>query len=89
MQAITMKARWRLEEILNAVTHGIGTALAVAALTAMLLLYYNDGVYHLTSCLIYGGSLILLYLASTLYHSFLMNELRRFLNSSIMRQFTS
>ena len=70
MQAITMKARWRLEEILNAVTHGIGTALAVAALTAMLLLYYNDGVYHLTSCLIYGGSLILLYLASTLYHSF-------------------
>ncbi len=64
------KARISLEEILNAVTHGIGAALSVAALVGMLIHYANGGVWHLTSCLIYGISLILLYLASTLYHSF-------------------
>jgi hemolysin III len=65
-----------LEEILNAVTHGIGAALAVAALVGMLVYYYNDGVWHLTSCLVYGLSLILLYLASTLYHSFKNERLK-------------
>lgn len=65
-----------LEEILNAVTHGIGAALAVAALVGMLVYYYNDGVWHLTSCLVYGISLILLYLASTLYHSFKNERLK-------------
>ena len=70
MNATVKKARISLEEILNAVTHGIGAALSVAALVGMLIHYANGGVWHLTSCLIYGISLILLYLASTLYHSF-------------------
>ena len=70
MNASVTKSRISLEEILNAVTHGIGAALSVAALVGMLFYYANGGVWHLTSCLIYGISLILLYLASTLYHSF-------------------
>ena len=70
MNASVTKSRISLEEILNAVTHGIGAALSVAALVGMLIYYANGGVWHLTSCLIYGISLILLYLASTLYHSF-------------------
>ena len=65
-----LKAPVTLEEILNAVTHGVGAALAVAALVGMLVHYADDGVWHTTSCLVYGISLILLYLASTLYHSF-------------------
>jgi hemolysin III len=68
--ASVTKVRPSLEEILNAVTHGIGAALSVAALVGMLFHYANGGVWHLTSCLVYGISLILLYLASTLYHSF-------------------
>lgn len=77
MNVLTVKpARLGFEEILNAVTHGVGTALAVAALTGMLLYYYNDGVWHLMSCLVYGVSLILLYLASTLYHSFRNERLK-------------
>lgn len=60
-----------LEEILNAVTHGIGTLFAVIALSILTAAaYIEGGVWHLVSFIIYGISLVLLYLASTLYHSF-------------------
>lgn len=60
-----------LEEILNAVTHGVGTLLAIIALSVLTTAaYLNGGVWHLVSFIIYGVSLVLLYLASTLYHSF-------------------
>ena len=70
MHTSAIRVHLDLEEILNAVTHGVGTAMAVVALVGMLILYESDGVWHTTSCIIYGASLILLYLASTLYHSF-------------------
>jgi hemolysin III len=57
------------EEIAHAVTHGIGIILSVVGL-ALLVTYaslYGD-VWHITSCSIYGTTLILLYTASTLYH---------------------
>lgn len=69
-------ARWKIEEVLNAVTHGIGTVLAVIALLVMLWLYNDGGMWHVVSCAIYGGSLVLLYLASTLYHSFTNEKLK-------------
>ena len=58
------------EEIANSVTHGIGIVLAIAALgtmTAFAGIYGN--VWHIVSVSIYGTTLILLYTASTLYHS--------------------
>lgn len=61
----------RLEEILNAVTHGIGAALALAGLVVLITAaWINGGTWHVVSFVIYGVSLVLLYLASTLYHSF-------------------
>jgi hemolysin III len=65
-----------LEEILNAVTHGIGTILAIIALCVMVGLYNDVSEWHLMSGAIYGGSLVLLYLASTLYHSFTNEKLK-------------
>ncbi|MBP1763118.1 MAG: channel protein, hemolysin family [Firmicutes bacterium] len=60
-----------MEEIMNAVTHGIGTALSLAGLIVLTIAAYSAGtVWHLVSFAIYGTSLVLLYLASTLYHSF-------------------
>lgn len=58
------------EEIANSVTHGVGTALAVAGLTSLVILavIYGD-TWRVVSFTIYGLSLIILYLASTLYHS--------------------
>lgn len=58
------------EEIANAVTHGIGTLLAVAALVLLILYSKNYGdIWYIVSFTVYGISLVLLYLESTLYHS--------------------
>ena len=62
------------EEIFNSVTHGVGAGLAVAA-TALLVvravLYAPaDGRgFYVTSFAIFGASLVVLYLMSTLYHA--------------------
>lgn len=59
-----------MEEKLNAVTHGIGTLFALVGLFILLFSSrLNGDVWHLVSSYIYGISLVLLYLASTLYHS--------------------
>lgn len=57
------------EEIANTLTHAFGTALAIASLVAMVLM--SDGErYRVVSASIFGGTLVLLYLSSTLYHAF-------------------
>jgi hemolysin III len=66
------------EEIANALTHGVGVGLAIAAL-ALLVTFsglYGDG-WRVVSFSIYGATLILLYLSSTLYHSFSSPRLKR------------
>ncbi len=60
----------RGEELANSITHGIGVALSIAGLavlTAFATLLGN--VWHIVSVSIYGTTQILLYTASTLYHS--------------------
>lgn len=58
------------EEIANSVTHGIGAALGVAALVMLVVLAALQGdPWRVVSFSIYGGTLIVLYLTSTLYHS--------------------
>jgi hemolysin III len=59
------------EEVANSVSHGIGTALAIAALIILLVLAVpGKKTVNIVGFSIYGATLILLYLASTLYHSF-------------------
>lgn len=58
------------EEIANSITHGIGIVLAIAALGILATfasIYGNP--WHVISVSVYGFTLILLYTASTLYHS--------------------
>ena len=59
------------EEIANSITHGIGAVLSIAALIILVIeaKRYGD-IWHLVSYSIFGSSLILMYLSSTLYHSF-------------------
>ncbi|MBI1767553.1 MAG: hemolysin III family protein [Bacteroidetes bacterium] len=58
------------EEIANAITHGIGALLAIAALVVLIVLAAVKGtVWHVVSFSIFGATLVLLYFASTLYHS--------------------
>jgi hemolysin III len=59
------------EEIFHSISHGIGAGLSIAGLTLLVVLavlYGNPA--HIISFTIYGVTLVVLYLASTLYHSF-------------------
>ena len=65
------------EEIANSITHGIGAFLSIVALIILIIVAgrYGD-IWHLVSFSIYGSTLILLYLSSTLYHSFTSPKLK-------------
>ncbi|HPE54872.1 MAG TPA: hemolysin III family protein [Bacteroidales bacterium] len=70
-----------LEEKLNVITHGFGFLLSIAALTLMVVFASIKGnAWHIVSSAIYGSSLVLLYLASTLFHSAKKQEIRNRLN---------
>ena len=57
------------EEVMNAVTHGLGTILAVAGANLLIASSALQGdPYKLGSSIVYGVSLTLLYLMSTVYH---------------------
>lgn len=59
------------EEIANAVTHGIGALLSIAALVLLIVFASLKGTAaHVVSFTIYGSAMLLLYSASTLVHSF-------------------
>ena len=65
------------EEIFNSITHGIGTILSIAALVTLVILAVMKGdAWHVVSFTIYGSTLILLYLSSTLYHSFTNEKIK-------------
>lgn len=65
------------EEIFNSITHGIGVLLSIAALVILVVLAVGKGnVWHVVSFSIYGSTMILLYLASTLYHSFTKEKVK-------------
>lgn len=58
------------EEIANSLTHGLGVVLSIAGLAVLTAFASVFGtVWHIVSCSIYGATQILLYTASTLYHS--------------------
>jgi len=58
------------EEIAHSITHGIGVLLSIAGLVILVAYASIRGTaWHVVSCSIYGSTLILLYSASTLYHS--------------------
>jgi hemolysin III len=64
------------EEIANSITHGIGALLGIVAMPILLIFSaqsYSDVGYKIAASIVYCPSMILLYMASTLYHS-LTNE---------------
>jgi len=75
--ASTHTFSWR-EEIANAITHGIGALLSVAALVLLVVFAAWKGTaWHVVSFSIYGTSMLLLYTASTLVHSFPAGKAKR------------
>ncbi|WP_420570850.1 PAQR family membrane homeostasis protein TrhA [Kordia sp.] len=77
-----------LEEKLNIISHGIGVVLGVIALVFLVIHAIQHGeTIHLVSFTMYGLSIIVLYLASTLYHKatkpLVRNKLRIFDHAAI------
>jgi len=67
-----MLERWRAvirAEIANGITHGVGAGMSIAGLVFLVVLSTKTTALHVVSFTIYGSTLVLLYLASTLYHS--------------------
>ncbi len=68
------------EEIFNSVTHGLGVVFGIVVLGVLLYgaIRKND-VKSIVGFSIYGGSLILMYLFSTLYHSIPKKSIKKIL----------
>ncbi|MAY26285.1 MAG: hemolysin III [Polycyclovorans sp.] len=66
------------EEIAHGLTHGVGIVLAIAGLCVLVTFsaLYGTAV-HVVASSIFGASMIVLYTASTLYHSLPMPETKR------------
>ena len=59
-----------MDEYANALTHGIGLLLALAAVPVLIVLAVTHGTaWHVVGVSIYGATLIALYTASTIYHA--------------------
>jgi channel protein, hemolysin III family len=63
----------KLKDPGSAITHFIGIVMALIAALPLILKAQNQTIWHLISCIIFITSMILLYTASTLYHSLDLN----------------
>ncbi|MBW3698412.1 hemolysin III family protein [Vibrio sp. T187] len=72
-----------VEERANAITHGLGVVLGIVGLILLLVraFDYDADVLTFTSLSVYGASIILLFLASTLYHSITTAKTKRLLKT--------
>jgi len=78
---MTLNLEWNFkEELANSITHGIGLGLSIAGLVFLILNSVRTSehdVLALVSVIIFGSSMILLYLCSTLHHSLPFKKTRR------------
>jgi hemolysin III len=66
------------QELGNALTHGLGAALSIAAIVALVTAAAARGdAWHVASYAVFGSSMLLLYLSSCLYHAFRPSRLKR------------
>ncbi len=72
-----------IEERANAITHGLGVVLGLVGLILLLIRAFDHQADMLTiaSMAVYGSSIILLFLASTLYHSITTEKTKRLLKT--------
>ena len=67
------------EEIANSISHGLGFLLAIAFLIVLVLSAIRlSSTRFLVGTSVFGGTMVILYLASTLYHSLTHEKAKRF-----------
>lgn len=70
------------EEFANTLTHLIGILLSIVAISLLVVFSVLNGTaLHVVSCCIFGGTMLLLYTSSTLYHAIQSKELKPLLRS--------
>ncbi len=66
------------EEVTNAILHGVGLGLAIAALAVLVVFAsLSRDPWYIVSFSVYGATLVLLYLSSTLYHGLYAGKAKR------------
>ncbi len=77
-----------LNEVFNAITHGIGTGLSIIGLVILLIKgAHLHSSLHIVSYAIYGSMMILLFLTSTLFHSLIFTKAKKVFQYSIIVRF--
>jgi hemolysin III len=70
MKRNPVSGQTRREEIANVITHGVGIALGIAGLSILVVFASLKGdPWKIVSFAVYGASIVILYSASTIYHS--------------------
>lgn len=77
-QPVQSQRKVIVTEVWNAVTHGVAAVLSIVALVFLIMKGIDSGsLLHLIAYTVYGVSMFLLFLASTLYHSFSFTRFRK------------
>lgn len=63
----------------NSITHGVGALLAVCGAAYLVAASTRGSAWEVASCSIFGATLVLVYVCSTLYHSLVRTRARHFL----------
>ena len=76
-----MQTHYKLGDILaNAITHGIGAVFAVAGAAYLIAASTRGTALLVVSCSVFSGTLVLVYICSTLYHSLVRTRARHVLH---------
>jgi hemolysin III len=78
LEAMSRHRAWTFgEELAHSVTHGAGLVAALAGLVVLVVLAVRGGdPWRVVACSVYAATLVLLYLASTLYHALSATRVR-------------
>ena len=77
---VNLPVQTRAEEWANSITHGIGVVLSIIGLPVLIVMAVARGeISLLVGSSIFGGTLVFMYAASTLYHSSRKPSLKRIL----------
>lgn len=70
------------EEFANSITHGFGILFSIIAISLLVTFSVLNGTaIHIVSCSLFGGSILLLYTFSTLYHAFQEEKIKSWLRT--------
>ena len=77
MPAMTERIQSLGEEIANSVSHGVALLAALAAVPFLIVSASRLSIASFIGALVFGGTMVLLYLTSTLYHALPQGRAKR------------